>query len=129
MSATHCPTCGEHWDDHEFGVPAPLCPRAPMTVETPCDRYETAEALVVALSAPQLRQARLLAVRHDGAHMTPITHRPSYTSPEHTACGLKLDQTTHLQLGDGETCERCTHVVRQVAAVRNGEPSWAARMP
>jgi len=57
----------------------------------------------------------------------PATHRPSYTSPVHTACGLRFDATTRLQLGDGETCERCTHVVAQVAAARNGEPSWAAR--
>jgi len=51
-----------------------------------------------------------------GAMTAPATHRPSYTSSEHTACGLRLDVTTHLQIGNGETCERCTHVVDQVAA-------------
>jgi hypothetical protein len=57
----------------------------------------------------------------------PATHRPSYTSPEHTACGLRLDAITHLRLGDGKTCELCTHVVAQVATARNGEPSWAQK--
>jgi hypothetical protein len=24
---THCPSCHRHWDEHEFGVPAPTCPQ------------------------------------------------------------------------------------------------------
>ena len=45
----------------------------------------------------------------------PLTHRPSRLDAEHTACGERIDQATHLRLGDGETCERCTHVAAQVA--------------
>ena len=56
----------------------------------------------------------------------PLTHRPSRLDAEHTACGLKLGDDTHLRLGDGETCEQCTHVVAQVAAAVRGETSWAS---
>ena len=27
---THCPVCGEPWDDHDFGVPHPYCPKEPL---------------------------------------------------------------------------------------------------
>jgi hypothetical protein len=57
----------------------------------------------------------------------PVWHRPSRLDAEHTACGERIDRNTHLQLGDGETCERCTHVVAQVAAAVRGEPSWAQK--
>lgn len=33
MSNEFCAKCGAHWDEHEFGVPAPFCPR-PM-LDTP----------------------------------------------------------------------------------------------
>lgn len=55
----------------------------------------------------------------------PLSHRPSRLDSVHTACGERIDQSTRLHLGDGETCERCTHVVAQVAAALRGEPSWA----
>jgi hypothetical protein len=55
----------------------------------------------------------------------PLTHRPSRLDSEHTACGLRLDDTVHLHLGEGQTCECCAHVVAQVAAALRGEPSWA----
>jgi hypothetical protein len=58
----------------------------------------------------------------------PVWHRPSRLDAEHTACGERIDRSTHLQLGDGETCERCTHVVAQVAAAVRGEPSWAQKL-
>lgn len=58
----------------------------------------------------------------------PPTHRPSRLDARHTACGELMWPDTHLQLGDGETCERCTHVVAQVAAALRGEPSWAQKM-
>jgi hypothetical protein len=54
-----------------------------------------------------------------------LTHRPSRLDSEHTACGLRLDDMTHLHLGEGQTCECCAHVVEQVAAALRGEPSWA----
>ena len=57
----------------------------------------------------------------------PLTHRPSRLDAEHTACGIRLSPSVHLHLGDGETCERCTHVVAQVAAALRGEPSWAQK--
>lgn len=57
----------------------------------------------------------------------PWTHRPSRLDADHTACGLRLTPGIHLQLGEGETCEQCTHVVAQVAAALKGEPSWAQR--
>lgn len=52
---------------------------------------------------------------------TPPTHRPSSIDPGFTACGLPLQRfpiDRDIQLGDGETCSRCTHVVAQVAAAR-----------
>ena len=24
---THCSDCGQHWDEHDFGVPKPYCPQ------------------------------------------------------------------------------------------------------
>jgi hypothetical protein len=51
----------------------------------------------------------------------PPTHRPSSVDPGMTACGLPLQRfpvDRDIQLGDGETCSRCTHVVAQVAAAR-----------
>jgi hypothetical protein len=57
----------------------------------------------------------------------PPTHRPSRLDAEHTACGETIGPDTHLRLGDGETCEWCTHVVAQVAAALRGEPSWAQK--
>jgi hypothetical protein len=70
------------------------------------------------------RASRGLYVAKPAAH---ITHRPSRLDAEHTACGERLGPTVHLRLGDGETCERCTHVVAQVAAAVRGEPSWAQK--
>jgi hypothetical protein len=29
VSKTHCPDCGHAWDEHEPGVPTPLCPGEP----------------------------------------------------------------------------------------------------
>jgi hypothetical protein len=55
-----------------------------------------------------------------------LTHRPSRLDSEHTACGLRLDDTTHLHLGEGQTCECCAHVVEQVASALRGDPSWAS---
>lgn len=55
----------------------------------------------------------------------PLTHRPSRLDSQHTACGLRLDDTVHLHIGEGQTCECCAHVVAQVAAAVRGEPSWA----
>jgi hypothetical protein len=52
---------------------------------------------------------------------TPLTHRPSNVDPSRTACGLVLKRfpvDRPLQLGDGDTCPQCAHVVAQVAAVR-----------
>jgi hypothetical protein len=51
----------------------------------------------------------------------PPTHRPSSINPDLTACGLPLEcfpLNRSIQLGDGETCTRCAHVVAQVAAAR-----------
>ena len=62
------------------------------------------------------------------AVVAPLTHRPSRLDPAYTACGERLTKTHTLQLGEGETCERCTHVVAQVAAALRGEPSWAQKM-
>ena len=56
-----------------------------------------------------------------------VTHRPSRLDAQHTACGEVIGPGTHIRLGDGETCERCTHVMAQVAAAVRGEPSWACR--
>jgi len=50
-----------------------------------------------------------------------LFHRPSSIDPGHTACGLVLERfpiNLNLQLGEGETCARCTHVVAQVAKAR-----------
>lgn len=54
-----------------------------------------------------------------------VSHRPSSLDPGTTACGLPMGPGTHLHLGDGETCTRCTHVVAQVSAARAGAPTWA----
>jgi hypothetical protein len=54
-----------------------------------------------------------------GAERTePLTHRPALGNESHTACGLKMDETIHLRIGDGETCARCTRVVNQVEKAR-----------
>lgn len=29
-SQNNCPICGESWDDHDFGVPHPFCPKEPL---------------------------------------------------------------------------------------------------
>jgi len=50
-----------------------------------------------------------------------LTHRPSSLDLDHTACGLPLERfpvDRNLQLGEGETCQRCTHVVAAVAKER-----------
>ena len=55
------------------------------------------------------------------AGFEPLTHRPSSLDPDHTACGLTLERfpiNRNLQLGAGETCAQCTHVVAQLAAAR-----------
>lgn len=54
-----------------------------------------------------------------------LIHRPSSLDLDHTACGLPLERfpvNLNLQIGEGETCSRCTHVVAAIkAARREGE--------
>jgi hypothetical protein len=37
--AGHCKKCGEKWDNHDMGVPAPICPLQGKTVEQKINEY------------------------------------------------------------------------------------------
>mgnify|MGYP001557269449 FL=1 len=60
-----------------------------------------------------------------------LTHRPSSLDLDHTACGLPLERfpvDRNLKLGEGETCQRCTHVVAAVAKERAAQKQAEERV-
>jgi hypothetical protein len=68
---------------------------------------------------PDLERRLLQAIEQIASE--PVTHRPAFNDPNHTACGLKVERfpvDMPLQLGEGETCTACTNVVRQIALAR-----------
>jgi hypothetical protein len=72
---------------------------------------------------PDLERRLLQAIEQIAAE--PVTHRPAFNDPGHTACGLKVERfpvDMPLQLGPGETCKACTNVVVQCARARERKP-------